>query len=127
MKLSQLPPQMRKQAAAQLASMPKPSRTLNASESAALSLLRKLTGTMNWKPCERSFDMSNGHKYTPDCINEADMLFAEVKGWAGHHSKGRSRLAFDQCCVEFVPWVGLWVERRPESRGRRAHWRIETL
>ena len=69
-----------------------------------------------------SFDMKNGHRYTPDfeACDGTRMVCFEVKGSYKLGSYQRARLAFDQCKVE-RPWIvwrwfeineyGLWVEK----------------
>lgn len=65
-----------------------------------------------------TFQMSNGHKYTPDFIVFQDgkpVEAHEVKGSYALHSQQRARLAFDQAKVEFpgIKWV--WATKTKEG------------
>ncbi len=61
----------------------------------------------------RAFAMSNGHVYTADAFDGRRVL--EVKGFK-HGSYGRSRLAFDQCRVEFPDYQWIWAERKKTGK-----------
>lgn len=63
--------------------------------------------------------MANGHKYTPDwMVIKADgtILLVEVKN-AGykHASYGRSRLAYNQCKIEYPMFSYRWAEKEKGS------------
>lgn len=69
------------------------------------------------------------HTYTADLLVRGPggvRYLVEVKGPWRHGSAGRSRLAWDMA-RQATGMAGLWVERRPASRGKAAHWRIEVV
>jgi len=63
--------------------------------------------------------MANGHKYTADwMVVKADgsILLVEIKNAAYQHaSYGRSKLAFNQCRVEYPMFSYRWAEKEKGS------------
>lgn len=57
-----------------------------------------------------TFNLRNGHKYTPDFMDVLPTTFYEVKGDYKLPSYQRARLAFDQCVIEFPMFKFLWAE-----------------
>ena len=61
-----------------------------------------------------SFQMKNGHKYTPDWVVIEDGIPVEAyecKGGYAFFSQARAKLAFDQCKVEFPHVKFYWARK----------------
>lgn len=70
-----------------------------------------------------TFNLANGHRYTPDfCyfLESGEMCCIEVKGKHKLGSYQRARLAFDQAKVEFPRITFVWVEEQKDET-----WRVE--
>lgn len=61
-----------------------------------------------------SLKLDNGARYTPDIVVHAPdgLLLVEVKNSAYRHaSYGRSRMAFNQCRIDFPQFKYRWAEK----------------
>lgn len=63
--------------------------------------------------------LDNGHRYTPDfAVNllNGQILLVEVKNAAYKHaSYGRSRMAFDQCRIDWPQFRYRWAEKTSQG------------
>lgn len=74
---------------------------------------------LEYPGCKISFEgislkLENGHRYTPDlCVHASDgLMLVEVKNAAYKHaSYGRSKMAFNQCRIDYPQFKYRWTEK----------------
>ena len=96
-------------------------------EQAAEAMLSDLLNVHDWEYQTPKQVLPGNHIYTPDLYSPSKRLIVEIKGTHKFKDQSRSRLAFDMARSVRRDISFAWVERRPATRGKQEHWRIEVF
>ena len=96
----------------------------NATERAALDLLRVLAGGQEagWIREGRTFPVLGRRSYTPDWVLTGSYVAVEVKGEYVHSRD--SAILFDAARHEYPDWTWIWMRRRSKTR-MAGGWQVE--
>lgn len=94
----------------------------NKTEEEARTILSGVMNLLIWQYEDKTFELSNGHSFTPDWVNWDESIVVEVKSEYVHSRD--SRILFDCAKQEYPGYTWIWMRKRTKGRkGKR--WEVE--